>query len=345
MSGTYMKRLLIALGATGGLFLIIQLGALALVEPFMLAGYQPVEDPGDPLNVLLFVIAILLITALMLVAIRFGIERLIQGVIIFATIFVSYYVLSVLLPAIFTVLGINVPAIILAIGIGLGLLIHPEWYVIDIVGVILGAGAAALFGISFGMLPALGFLVILAIYDAISVYKTEHMLTLASGVLELRLPIVLVIPLSLSYSFLDQTLPESLDGESATETVETEDTEITSREPQIKDIDSEEMPERDAVFIGLGDAIIPTILVVSAAYFQPGSVPLLDVPIIALTLPAVGAIIGTLLGLSMLQIMVMKGRAHAGLPLLNGGAIAGYLVAALLIGIPLVEAIGLSQYL
>jgi presenilin-like A22 family membrane protease len=43
--------------------------------------------------------------------------------------------------------------------------------------------------------------------------------------------------------------------------------------------------------------------------------------------------------------MVMKGRAHAGLPLLNGGAIAGYLVGALLAGVALLDAVGLGPYL
>jgi presenilin-like A22 family membrane protease len=43
--------------------------------------------------------------------------------------------------------------------------------------------------------------------------------------------------------------------------------------------------------------------------------------------------------------MVLKGRAHAGLPLLNGGTIAGYVVGALAAGISLVDALGLGPYL
>jgi presenilin-like A22 family membrane protease len=41
----------------------------------------------------------------------------------------------------------------------------------------------------------------------------------------------------------------------------------------------------------------------------------------------------------------MRGRAHAGLPLLNGGAIAGYLLGALVAGVPLLDALGLARYL
>jgi len=47
-------------------------------------------------------------------------------------------------------------------------------------------------------------------------------------------------------------------------------------------------------------------------------------------------------GLLVLMRMVMKGRAHAGLPLLNGGAIGGYLLGSILAGIPLLEALGLA---
>jgi presenilin-like A22 family membrane protease len=54
---------------------------------------------------------------------------------------------------------------------------------------------------------------------------------------------------------------------------------------------------------------------------------------------------GTLAGLVVLLWMVLQGRAHAGLPLLNGGAIAGYLVGALASGLTLVEALGLSGLL
>jgi presenilin-like A22 family membrane protease len=43
--------------------------------------------------------------------------------------------------------------------------------------------------------------------------------------------------------------------------------------------------------------------------------------------------------------MVMKGRAHAGLPLLNGGSIAGYVVGALVSGLTLAQALGVEAYL
>jgi presenilin-like A22 family membrane protease len=355
-----MKRAHAAVAATVGLFLLVQLGALALVQPFMDAGYQTVEDPSDPTNSLVYVGAILVATAVMLAVMRFGVDRLLQGFVVFASVFLSFYVFSVLLPPVVDVAGVNAPAVLAAVLLGVGLLAYPEWYVIDVAGVLMGAGAAGLFGISFGLLPALLLLVVLAVYDAVSVYGTEHMLTLASGVMDLRLPVVLVVPLTLSYSFLEDEGPDTLeeeaddanDGDDTDVADETADGDVdeatgadeSGAEPEA-DEEGPEPFERDAFFIGLGDAVIPSVLVASAAFFRPGDVPLLDVPGVALTTPALGAMVGTIAGLLVLMWMVMKGRPHAGLPLLNGGAIAGYLVGAVLAGVAVVEALGVAPYL
>ena len=195
----------------------------------------------------------------------------------------------------------------------------------------MGAAAAGLFGITFGLLPALVLLVVLAVYDAISVYGTEHMLTLASGVMDLKVPIVLVVPLSLSYSYLDAEMPDPVGGEAADARAERETAETDPF-------------DRNALFIGLGDAVIPTVLVASAAFFAPQSMPAVDLLGFPVALPAVTAMVGTHLGLVVLLWMVLKGRAHAGLPLLNGGTIAGYLVGALAGGVSLVQALGLGPY-
>ena len=344
-----MKRAAVAAVATLSLFVLVQLGSLALVQPFMDAGYQTVEDPSDPTNSLLYLGAILVATVVMLAAMRFGVDRLLQGLILFAAVFLSFYVFTVVIPPAVTAAGVNLLAVGAALALGGGLVAYPEWYVIDAAGIVMGAGAAGLFGISFGLLPAIVLLVVLAVYDAISVYGTEHMLTLASGVMDLRLPVVLVIPLTLSYSFLEDSGPETLDDSGSDEADDDPDADEADDDPDADeaddDPDAEDPLERDAFFIGLGDAVIPTILVASAAFFRPGGAPLLDVPGLAVTLPALGAMAGTLAGLLVLLWMVMKGRAHAGLPLLNGGSIAGYLLGATLAGVALVDAVGVAPYL
>lgn len=334
-------------GFAVALFVLVQLGALALVPEFVESGYQPVENPQDPTNSVLYIAAILVMTGLMLAAFKYEFDWAVRLVIVGVSAWLSWYVFS----ALFSPLLAAVPAI----AVGVALLVHPEWYVIDTAGVLMGAGAAGLFGISFGVLPALILLSLLAVYDAISVYGTEHMLSLAEGVMDLNIPVVLVIPLSLSYSLLD----EREEAEESEESEESEDEKpAATDDPAESDTEmpadaatettaaaeAPDLADRDVFFIGLGDAVIPAVLVASAATFLPEA-GALDVPLIGLNLPALGAMIGTIAGLLVLMSWVMKGRAHAGLPLLNGGAIAGFLIGSLAAGIPLLEAVGLARFL
>ncbi len=336
------RRVLLASLGTVALFLLVQLGALALVEPFRQEGFQPVENPSDPTNSIVYFAFILVATAAMLAVFRYGGLGIVRATILVTAGFISWYVFVVFLPTDPSVLGTAVLPLAAALLVVVALYVHPEWYVIDGAGVIMGAGAAGLFGIGFGPLPALVLLVVLAVYDAISVYGTEHMLTLAEGVMELKVPVLLVIPTTPSFSFRDL---EADDPE--TDTAETgDDGESDGQAPDEAESDesadasaTESDPlERDALFIGLGDAVIPTVLVASAGAF-------LDAPTlvegIALNVPALGAMVGTLVGLAALLRMVFAGRAHAGLPLLNTGAILGYLIGVLAADVPLATALGL----
>ncbi|WP_435179568.1 presenilin family intramembrane aspartyl protease PSH [Halorussus sp. AFM4] len=357
-------RVFAATGLTVLIFLLVQLGALALVEPFQRAGYQQTPDPSDPMNSLVYVGAILVMTGVMLAIMKLDVEWLLRGAIIFTSGLLSWYVFSVVVPAWLVVevggAPVNLVALGLAVAVAVALAVHPEWYVIDAAGVLMGAGAGGLFGISFGLLPAIILLTVLAVYDAISVYGTEHMLTLASGVMDLKIPVILVIPLSLSYSFLDEGTAEESEAGEADEDRPTGDatdasaadggrtrvadaeaddeTEVDAAAETDAEAERPGTGERDAFFIGLGDAVMPTVMVASAAFFAPAE-PLVSG--IALNLPALTAMVGTTAGLLALLWMVMKGRAHAGLPLLNGGAIGGYLVGALASGMTLVQALGL----
>ncbi|WP_247008970.1 presenilin family intramembrane aspartyl protease PSH [Halorientalis litorea] len=339
-------RAVLASGFIGVVFLLVQVGALALVTPFDTAGYQAVEDPQDPTNSLLYIGAILVVTALMLAVIKLDLERLIRAFVVFASGYLSWYVFSVVLPPVVAPYGVNLLALGAAGALAVALYVYPEWYVIDAAGVVMGAGAAGLFGISFGLLPAILLLIALAVYDAISVYGTEHMLELADGVMDLKMPIILVIPLTLSYSFLDAETPDptgEVEGGPADEEVAADG----DSAPDDEDSDGIEADplDREAMFIGLGDAVIPSVLVASAAFFAPANVPTVTLPGLSVPVPALGAMVGTMVGLALLLRMVLQGRAHAGLPLLNGGAIAGYLVSALATGVPIVDALGVAQYL
>ncbi|MFB6078027.1 MAG: presenilin family intramembrane aspartyl protease PSH [Halarchaeum sp.] len=347
-----MKRRHGVLAACAGIFLTflaVQVGALALVEPFKQAGYQTVQDPQNPTNSALYVGVLLVATAVMLAALKYGGEQVLRAFILATGGLITAYVASVL-PAV-AVGGVNVlPWVAAGVLVG-ALLVHPEWWVIDLAGVVMGAGAAALFGISFGVLPAIVLLAALAVYDAVSVYGTEHMLTLASGVVALKLPVLLVYPTTREFSFReraaemaardDDASEADADAAGSDEGDESDAVDATTAGDAAASGEDATGGEsgRDSIMIGLGDAVMPTIMVASAAFFVTDVPTVLGVPV-----PAVTALVGTMIGLFVLLRMVLKGRAHAGLPLLNGGAILGYLIGALASGLSVLSALGLASY-
>ena len=84
--------------------------------------------------------------------------------------------------------------------------------------------------------------------------------------------------------------------------------------------------DRGAYFLGMGDAIIPSILVISASWsYPPGD-------ILGLNLPALGAMLGTYAGFILLM-TTSRDRPQAGLPFLNSGSILGFLAGCLAAGI------------
>ncbi len=291
-----------------GLFTVTVLGGLALVEPFQAAGFQAFEDPDALSNVALIVVEVLVATGAMLVAFRYDRgDLVVRAVVLGAVALLLQYPIAVALPA-----GVPAPE---WVGLGMGavvaalLWVYPEWYLIDAAGVAFGASAIAVFGVSLSPLPVLVLLVLMAAYDAYSVYVSEHMQSLGSGVVDLKLPMVFVVPAERGFSLR-----------------ETDD---------LADL------SESAMLLGLGDAVFPGLLAASAAVFVDAS------PVVAgLNAPALGALVGALVGMLALEaILYLFRRAHAGLPALNGGVIAGYLVGAVAAGVPLVEAFGLTPYL
>jgi presenilin-like A22 family membrane protease len=112
------------------------------------------------------------------------------------------------------------------------------------------------------------------------------------AVYDVKTPILFVVPKRRDYSFIRDGIGKLDDG-----------------------------GERGAFIIGMGDLIMPSILVVSANVFLKGW----RVAGI-INIPALGAIIGSLAGLSVLLYFVSSGKPQAGLPPLNGGTILGFLL-------------------
>lgn len=277
-----------------GFFVATMLLAVAFAAPFRAAGLQAFEDPGEVGNSFLYFGLILAFTLLILYIARKGAKWLIR-LIILGTValtigYVAYPLLAVSL-GLDTAVALAI-AIALAVGSVAALYWHPEWYVIDGVGLLVAAGSAAIFGISLSLVPVVVLLAGLAIYDAIAVYRTRHMLSLADTVIELRLPVLLVIPKHGGYRFRADAA-------------------------RLREASSTTKAQREAMFMGLGDLVMPTILVVSALQFAlPGWGPY----------PSLGAALGTLAGFAVLMGYVLKGNPQAGLPLLNGGALVGFLM-------------------
>ena len=275
----------------GFLFVVIQGLALLIVGPFEAAGMQAFEKTDDPINLVIIFAILLTITAIILLISKFWKKQVIQVIILGAIGYTTFWVfrplLLLILPWQYAMLISAIIAIILVII----LYRFPEWYVIDICGIIIGAGAIAIFGISLGVLLVVLLLVGLAIYDAISVYKTKHMIDLADTVMDLKLPVLLVIPKVRRYSLIKET---------------------KSLKQKLKSGE-----ERDAFFMGLGDVVMPGILVASCFYFIEDGLPI-----------ALSVMVGTLVGFSILMTFVMKGKPQAGLPFLGGGAIVGYIISS-----------------
>jgi len=309
------------------LLLAVEAGALLLALPVQASGVVAFEDPESMANPVIFIVIMLAFTALMLLLIRYDLKKVIAAVIgisIFLT-FVYIYLAIVfaamdmtaatspgwwnaILPADLTAsmtgdtLFASVIVIVLAALSTILLYMYPEWYVIDGLGILIGAGVAAIFGASLEVLPVIILLILLAVYDAISVYKTKHMITLAEGVVDLKTPILFVIPKRRDYSFIKEGIGKISSDEGGS-------------------------TERAAFIIGMGDMIMPSILVVSANVFVQGT--RLGGMI---NLPALGAIVGSLAGLVVLLSFVMSGKPQAGLPPLNGGTILGFLAGMAAMG-------------
>ena len=193
------------------------------------------------------------------------------------------------------------------------LIIRPEWYIVNTVGVLVGAGVIVMLGVTFVPTLIVIFMVLAAIYDAWAVYRSKHMLDLADTMIGLNLPILLVAPQESGYSMLDEK--DSIRPIEEQKTVMTETKSIDDKAKLVK-----RKKPKEAMFMGLGDVIFPGMLVISCVNYIADS---------GLAV-GISALIGGLIGYFILMTYVASGRPQAGLPLLNGGAILGYIIGGLI---------------
>ncbi len=300
-----------------GLYIGAQLVALLLAFPFLSAGLSSTSNPNSPTDPLFIIVIIVGAPLLLLWLIRFrGAMATLRAVLLLAIAGSLDVTVTAAASVLLPVTGYLPPygagiALSYAVPIGsivavaafVALLMEPQWYIVDGVGFVAGGALCALLGISFGILPCFILLIALAIYDFIAVYRTKHMIRLADVVTDMKLPILMVMP---DRAGFDYTSAPSLNAQRA-----------------------QPVEEREALYMGLGDVVIPGTLVVSAFVWLPERMTALGVG--TNLLMALATMAGSLVGYAVLMREVAKGNPQAGLPLLNGGALVGYVLAYLAI--------------
>ena len=296
------------------------------------------EGTTEAGNILFELFMIFLFTIAVIWLARKGKEVVIKTIVFLA---LGYSLLLAIMPVIAILdylLGLNSGSALfslICLGVAGGMMYtlhrYPEWYVVNTVGVLVGSGVIVMLGIAFVPVLIILFMVLAAIYDHWAVNGSKHMLELADTMIDLKLPVLLVAPKDTSYTFLKQD-GDIREGTEPRPVAPPEGAEMGMTKPK----------QRDALFMGLGDVIFPGMLVISSITFLPEIGPVVfdfwgdpSKPVhLGPMLVGMGTLFGGLLGYAALMTQVARGKPQAGLPLLNGGSILGYLVSgAIAIGV------------
>ncbi|MBU1930165.1 hypothetical protein KJ972_01535 [Candidatus Micrarchaeota archaeon] len=157
------------------------------------------DDKQDPVNSIALLVYILVATALLLVIIKFFktkmnvLFRVVEGIAIF---FITISAFEILL---YPLIGIDSTLTLLTLIIALAIVIlrntMPEnIWLRNLVTILLVSYIGALIGMGLGLIPIIIFIILLAIYDIIAVFKTKHMVTLAKAVTKKNLAFTFAIP-------------------------------------------------------------------------------------------------------------------------------------------------------
>ena len=227
------------------------------------------EGATQGVNILFQLVMIFIFTIIIIWLARKGLDYLIKGIVMVAlwfsllySIWPFIYLLAVLFDNITNgFLSIEILEYLmisgsLIVSIGLMILLNkfPEWYVVNGVGVLVGAGVITMIGVSFTPILIIIFMILAAIYDHWAVNKSKHMLELADTMIDLKLPVLLVAPKEKGYTFRNET----------DKIMQQEDVELIKDDKKVSKNKS-----RDALFMGLGDVIFPGMLVISSVTFLP----------------------------------------------------------------------------
>lgn len=148
------------------------------------------EDVNDPINAIYLFFMILLMTGIILLILKFkktnnflwiveALAVLSTSIIVFSAFFPRDDLIVLLLTGIiFLIRYLKKENILIK----------------NIVSIIAISGAGAMVGISIGVVPVILFVIILAIYDLIAVFKTKHMVTLGKAVTKSNFAFTVTMP-------------------------------------------------------------------------------------------------------------------------------------------------------
>jgi len=139
-----------------------------------------VENPEAVENSFFFFIYILIATAGILLIIKFW-KNFLKAIEAFVVFFSSWFVFDFLFPVDIWIFSLG---FFLAIILTSWKMLRPTILSQNTAAIFSGAGVGAMLGASLGILPSIVFMLLLSIYDFVSVFITKHMIYLAKALTE-----------------------------------------------------------------------------------------------------------------------------------------------------------------
>ncbi len=158
-------------------FLAVQFLGIFVAEKFFKKDIVVIQGGSNPSTSLYLFLAILVASGIVLTLIKFNLSKFLYYFVDYGGLFLmNYYVFTFFIG---TYLSLASSIAVVAIRYKVR-----KWYVLNYCTIILSVGVVSFLSTSLKPLVIAILMVLLSVYDVISVYKTKHMLTLADDVME-----------------------------------------------------------------------------------------------------------------------------------------------------------------
>jgi len=154
-----------------------------------------IPSAGWPYGVAGLIAAVLAMTGAILLAVRLGLAKLVRAFLIFGTFWILVFALAVIVLRVTGFLDdwMLVPVLGVAAGLMWLAFVREHYSAGNVIGILALSYASVTIGFSFSPLAIIAVVVILAVYDAIAVYWTGHMMSLAKAFVGQGVPIGLMV--------------------------------------------------------------------------------------------------------------------------------------------------------